>query len=167
CALATLLALVVAVPAILLAAWRYLGPPLPSLHELSRPDDGTVFVRVLCLIGWAGWATFTWSVLAEILAQWRGWRLPAFGWQRRTAAGLVTAITMMLSSPAVAVVAIPVRAAPVVALPPHTPVSQDEVTTPVASGASATRTTRYIEHVVAPREQLPTLAQRYLIDKYQ
>ncbi len=167
CALAALLALLAAVPAILLVAWRYLGPPLPSLHELSGPDDGTLFVRGLCLIGWAGWATFTWSVLAEILAQWRGWRLPAFGWQRRTAAGLVTAITMMLSSPAVAVVAMPVRAAPVVALPPHTPVAQDDATTPVTSGASATRTTGYIEHVVAPGEQLPTLAQRFLGDKYQ
>jgi hypothetical protein len=166
-ALAALLALVAAVPAILLTAWRHLGPPLPSLHELSSPDDGTVFVRMLCLLGWVAWATFTWSVLAEILAQWRGWRLPAFGWQRRTAAGLVTAITMMLSSPAVAVMAMPVRAAPVVALPPHTPVSQDDVTTPVASGASANRTTGYIEHVVAPGEQLPTLAQRILGDKYQ
>jgi nucleoid-associated protein YgaU len=166
-ALATLLALVAAVPAILLTAWRILGPPLPSLHELSGPDDGTLFVRVLCLVGWLGWATFTWSVLAEILAQWRGWHLPAFGWQRRTAAGLVTAITMMLSSPAVAVVAMPVRAAPVVALPPHTPAAQDEVATPATSGATQTRTTGYVEHVVAPGEQLPTLAQRFLGDKYQ
>ena len=165
-ALAALLAIVVAVPAILLIAWRYLGPPLPSLHELSGPDDGTLFVRMLCLIGWAGWATFTWSVLTEILAQWRGWRLPAFGWQRRTAAGLLTAITMMLSSPAVAVKAMPVRAAPVVALPPHTPVAQDDLTTPAAR-TSTGRTTGYIEHAVQPGEQLPTLAQRFLGDKYQ
>src|SRR5205823_13184072 len=51
--------------------------------------------------------------------------------------------------------------------PPHTPVAQDDATTPVTSAANATRTTGYIEHVVAPGEQLPTLAQRFLGDKYQ
>ena len=61
-----LAALLVAVPLVLLAAWRYLGPPVPTWQELTSPDDGTLFVRVLCLVGWAGWITFAWSVLAEL-----------------------------------------------------------------------------------------------------
>jgi hypothetical protein len=168
-ALTAMLVLVVAVPLVLLIAWRILGPPVPSLHELTSPDDGTLFVRVLCLIGWAGWATFTWSVLAELLAQWRGWRLPAFGWQRRTAAGLVTAITMMLSSPAVAAAtATPVRAAPViVAAPPHTTLGSSAAPGTAALGPAPAAATGYIEHRLQPGEQMPALAERYLGDKYQ
>jgi hypothetical protein len=167
-ALVTMLALVAAVPLVLLTAWRYLGPPLPSLHELTEPDDGTLFVRVLCLIGWASWATFTWSVLAEILAVWQGWRLPAFGWQQRTAASLVSAITMMLSSPVVTASAVPSRAAPVVlAAAPHGPLPGQDDALAAARDTNTATTASYIEHQVRPGEQMPTLAQRFLGDKYQ
>ena len=56
------------------------GPPLPahlpSLPEigdaLTSPDDGTLFLRVLLIVGWVGWALFALSVLVEIPAQLRG-----------------------------------------------------------------------------------------------
>ena len=168
-ALTAILALVVAVPLVLLAAWHYLGPPWPSLHELVSSDDGSLFVRMLCLIGWAAWGTFTWSVFVEILAQAGARRLPAWTWQQRTAASLITAITMMLSSPTIAsATATPARAAPVVTTapqhiaPPATPRSTANET-----GRAPIAAVGYIEHEIQPGEQLPTLAERYLGDKYQ
>jgi len=162
-ALAGLLALVVAVPLLLLAAWHYLGPPVPSLRQLSGPDDGTLFVRVLCLVGWLGWVTFTWSLLAEILVQWRGWRLPAFAWQRRMAAGLVASIVMMLHSPAIAsATASPVHTGPAQARPavvaPLSPAAP-AVVTPV-------RQPTYLTHEVQRGEQMPQLAQHYYGDRF-
>jgi hypothetical protein len=162
-ALAALAALVVAVPVVLIVAWRLLGPPVPALDELNRPDDGTLFVRVLCLIGWLAWITFLWSVIAELLATWRGWRLPAPSWQRRMAAGLIAAITMMLTSPAIASTsATPVRAAPA-AVALATPATQSSSADTVRSPAK----TDYIEHQVQPGEQLAALAERYLESKYE
>ena len=164
-ALTALLALVVGVPLILLAAWRYLGPPLPSARELTGPDDGTLFVRVLCLAGWVGWATFTWAVLAELLAQWRGWRLPAWGWQQRTAAAILSAVAMMLTAPAVvSATASPVRAAPAV-VGAAAPASGRATAHPDAMPRTAP--VGWIEHVVQPGEQMPALAERFLGDKYQ
>jgi nucleoid-associated protein YgaU len=165
-ALAALVVLLVGVPLVLLGAWRYLGPPLPSWQELSGPDDGTLFVRVLCLIGWAGWVTFAWSVLAEIVAQVLGWRLPALPWQRRMAAGLVAAVALTVSSPAIAsTTATPVLAAPAVAAPVfHAPQAQ---AVPVAPTAGPATTAGYREHRVQPGEQMPALAERYLGDKYR
>ena len=165
-ALLTLAVLLVAVPLVLLAAWRYLGPPVPSWQELTGPDDGTLFVRVLCLVGWAGWVTFAWSVLAEVVAHLLGWRLPALRWQRRMAAGLVAAIALMLSSPAIASgAASPVPAAPTVAAPTFHPPAQ--ALPPIGSVATTAPTTGYIEHPVQPGEQMPALAEQYLGDRYQ
>ncbi len=165
-ALLALAGLLVAVPLILLTAWQYLGPPVPTWQELTSPDDGTLFVRVLCLVGWVGWVTFAWSVLAEIVAQVLGWRLPALRWQRRMAAGLVAAIALMLSTPAIASgTASPVQAAPVVAAPVfHPPVHRAPVADPVVEAA---RAAGYIEHPVQPGEQMPAIAERYLGDRYQ
>ena len=42
------------------------------LHGLTGPDDGTLFLAVLTLGAWAGWATFAVAVLVEIPAQVRG-----------------------------------------------------------------------------------------------
>ena len=166
-ALAALAALLVAVPLVLLIAWRYLGPPLPTPQELIRPDDGTLFVRVLCAVGWLAWATFVWSVLAELLAAWRGWRLPAVTWQRRVAAGLIAAITMAITSPAIAsATAAPVRAAP--AAPAATAPAVAATPGPTASSAlSPPPRSGYIEHQVRAGEQMPALAERYLGDKYR
>ncbi|MEV6928468.1 peptidoglycan-binding protein [Dactylosporangium sp. NPDC051485] len=163
-ALTAIAALVAAVPLVLLVAWQVLGPPLPSVRDLTGPDDGTVFVRTLCLVGWLAWALFTWSVFAEVMAQWRGWRLPVWGWQRRTAAGLVTAITMMFSSPALAATAAPVAAPPAaVSILPATANATSDAT--ITGNVEVPN--QYIDHVVQPGEQMPTLAERYLGDRYQ
>ncbi|GLH99795.1 LysM peptidoglycan-binding domain-containing protein [Phytohabitans aurantiacus] len=168
-ALAALAALLVAVPMVLAVAWRFLGPPFPTPQELTSPDDGTLFVRVLCLVGWLAWATFLWAVLAEILAAWRGWRLPGPTWQRHIAAGLIAAIAAMLTSPAIAsATATPVRAAPAAVAPAVATVSADTVTTTTtATTVEPVTASRYIEHHVRPGEQMPALAERYLGDKYQ
>ncbi|MEV6922972.1 peptidoglycan-binding protein [Dactylosporangium sp. NPDC051485] len=166
-ALTAIAAFVTVVPLALLAAWRVLGPPLPSVHDLTGPDDGTVFVRTLCLVGWLAWALFTWSVFAEVMAQWRGWQVPVWGWQRRTAAGLVTAVTMMFSSPAVAATAAPAATPPAVVsiLPAATDTTDGTGGTTMTSNPDVPR--QYVDHVVQPGEQMPTLAERYLGDRYQ
>ncbi|MBN1171055.1 MAG: LysM peptidoglycan-binding domain-containing protein, partial [Micromonosporaceae bacterium] len=173
-ALIGMLAFLVAVPLVLLTAWRHLGPPLPSLQDVAGPDDGTLFVRVLCLISWAGWITFIWAILAEILAQWRGWHLPAWTWQQRLVAAMISAIAIMLASPAVvSATASPVRAAPARAAPaavaPLGPASAPAAELADTPGGAMPRAapTGYIEHIVQPGEQLTTLAERFLGDKYQ
>ncbi|WP_327009757.1 LysM peptidoglycan-binding domain-containing protein [Dactylosporangium sp. NBC_01737] len=165
-ALAAIAAFIVVVPLVLLAAWRFLGPPLPSVHDLTGPDDGTVFVRTLCLVGWLAWALFTWSVFAEVMAQWRGWQIPVWGWQRRTAASLVTAVTMMFSSPAVAATAAPVATPPAIVSALPAAVDNGVVDSTTIAGNLETAS-RYVDHVVQPGEQMPTLAERYLGDRYR
>lgn len=83
------------------------GPPLPAglptaaelVDALTRPDDGSLFLRTLLLAGWAGWAAFALSVAVEIPAQLRGRtapRLPALGASQRAAAALVAAVAVLL-----------------------------------------------------------------------
>jgi nucleoid-associated protein YgaU len=164
-ALAVLAILLAGAPLVLVAAWRYLGPPWPSWQDLTSPDDGTVFVRVLCLIGWLGWLTFAWSVLAELAARVLGWRLPALRWQQRMAAGLVAAVALSVNTPTVAgATALPVRAAPVVVAPAVQSSIQVVPAAPVAGPAAADG---YLLHRVQPGEQMPAIAERYLGDKYQ
>ncbi|WP_344514049.1 LysM peptidoglycan-binding domain-containing protein [Dactylosporangium maewongense] len=165
-ALTALAGFIVVVPLALLAAWRFLGPPLPSVHDLTAPDDGTVFVRTLCLVGWLGWALFTWSVFAEVMAQWRGWQIPLWSWQRRTAASLVTAVTMMFNSPALAATAAPIATPPAVVSVPPAATDNGVVDSTTITGNLETAS-RYVDHVVQPGEQMPTLAERYLGDRYQ
>lgn len=161
-ALTGMLALVVAVPVILATAWGVIGPPIPSLGDLTGPDNGTVFVRTLCLIGWLAWASFTWATLAEILAQWRGWRIPAIGWQQRLAADLIAAVLLLFVSPTVvSSIAAPLPVPAATAAPaPHDA---------QASGQRSGQTVRpaYVEHHVQAGEQLPALAEQYLGDKYR
>lgn len=80
---------------------------LPSVDDivgaLTRPDDGSLFLGVLTVIAWAGWATFAVSILLEVPAQIRGIRaprLPGIGLQQRTAAGLVAAVAVLVTSTA-------------------------------------------------------------------
>src|SRR3954467_8506712 len=99
-------------------------------------------MRVRWLVGWGGWITFAWSVIAELLAHILGWRLPAISWQRRASASLIAAIALMVSSPAIASgPATPVQAAPVVAAP--------QIQVPMtATAAAPVPSTGYVEHLV-------------------
>ncbi|WP_129710866.1 BTAD domain-containing putative transcriptional regulator [Haloactinopolyspora alba] len=93
-----LVALVAGVPGML---WVIDGSPvsggLPEpdaiRHAVTRPDDGTLFLNALILVGWFGWATFALSVLVEIPAAVRGVpapRLPGLRAQQRFVAALIT-----------------------------------------------------------------------------
>ena len=109
-ALAALLVALIGVPWVLTILW---GTPLParvpSLTEvtdaLTRPDDGSLFLDALVLVGWLGWLRFAVSVAVEVPAQLRGRsapRLPALGGSQRVAGALVAAVAVLLvSSPTI------------------------------------------------------------------
>lgn len=105
--LAILLAAVFLAPIVLITAWR---PPDISAgwRLLFTPDDGTLLVFVLDVIGWAAWAVFVVSVVIHVAelfthgrVRWspRGLRAP-----RRAATALVGAVLALMavraSSPA-------------------------------------------------------------------
>ncbi|HEY1489046.1 MAG TPA: LysM peptidoglycan-binding domain-containing protein [Micromonosporaceae bacterium] len=106
-ALFILCGLLVGVPAILLSVG---GDPLPhhiaSLHQIghdltSTDPTGHLFLGVALLVAWAGWAAFALSVLLEIVGRLRQrptLRIPGLAYPRRAAAGLFTAIAIMVST---------------------------------------------------------------------
>ena len=122
-ALTALLAALVAVPwALATLGGSPLPAHLPSLPEigdaLTSPDDGTLFLRVLLIVGWVGWALFALSVLVEIPAQLRGRsapRLPALATSQRVAGALVTTIAVLFVTTPASPTATPTAAATVVA----------------------------------------------------
>lgn len=116
-ALITLLGLLLGVPALLLYGTRAvadMGALAPDGIGalLTSPDDGRLFLWLLVVIGWLGWACFAFSVLLEIPAQLRGRvarRIPAFGWSQRAAAGLVGAVIALVPVAGSAFAATPER----------------------------------------------------------
>ena len=110
-ALVVLCAVVAGGPVALLAfAGNPLPDHLPTLAEvgtaLTSRDDGGLFLRVLAVVGWFGWATFTFSVLVELLAsalRRPAPKLPGMRRQQRAAAALVGSVALILAaSPAAA-----------------------------------------------------------------
>src|SRR5919199_1842919 len=105
-----LLALCVGIPVLLLALMPTTLPhgvpePAELLSALTRRDDGTLFLAVLTLAAWLGWATFAVAVLLEIPAQLRGVpavRVRGLGVQQSLAGGLVTAVLAMVLLPTAA-----------------------------------------------------------------
>lgn len=91
-----------------LPTWQQLGA------VLTRPDDGSLLIPVLTIIGWLAWAAFILPILVEAGARLRGVRtprLPALGGPQKIAAGLLTGVSLLVASPAVAA-ATPAQAAP-------------------------------------------------------
>ena len=89
------------------------GNPLPkhvpSLDEITlillSPDNGTLFGRVLAFAGWLAWATFTVSVLIELVTRVRGRRakhVPGLGMQQKVAGALVGSIIAVFVGASVA-----------------------------------------------------------------
>ncbi|MDG4774168.1 LysM domain-containing protein [Solwaraspora sp. WMMD792] len=103
-ALTVLLILLAGAPVALIAfAGNPLPDHLPSVDEigtaLTSRDDGQLFIRVLAVVGWLGWATFLLSVLVEVparLLRRPAPKLPGMGRQQRVAAALVGAISLIL-----------------------------------------------------------------------
>ncbi|MFE2914995.1 LysM peptidoglycan-binding domain-containing protein [Kitasatospora indigofera] len=124
-ALLTLVALLAGLPALLLygtAAVAGMGDLAPDGlgQALTSPDDGRLFLWLLVVAGWLGWACFAFSVLLEIPAQLRGRiarRIPAFGWSQRIAAGLVGSVIALLPVAGSAFAATPDRSQAVVSAP--------------------------------------------------
>ncbi|SHN42704.1 LysM peptidoglycan-binding domain-containing protein [Cryptosporangium aurantiacum] len=109
-ALLVLLGTLIGVP-VLLAVLG--GNPLPDHvpsaaevgNALTSPDDGTLFLRVLTVAGWLGWATFALSVLVEVPAavlRRPAPRLPGLRAQQRIAATLIAAVALIAGSSTVA-----------------------------------------------------------------
>ena len=126
-ALALLLALVLGMPAALVALAQELHP-LGSINAanllgaLSRPDDGSLFLAALFLIGWLTWFVFAISVAVELVAFTRGVatpRLPGFKVAQQGAAALVATSALLLTTGPV-FLAVPVaHAAPITAVDLH------------------------------------------------
>lgn len=77
-------------------------------QSLVRPDDGSLFVRLLAVVAWLAWAAFTLSVMTELastVCRMPAPSIPLLGWSQRAAAGLVAASAMLLASGGQAVTA--------------------------------------------------------------
>jgi hypothetical protein len=126
-ALLVLLLLVAGLPVLLLVvAGNPLPDSLPTVEEvrtaLTAPDDGTLLLGALTWIAWMGWAIFTASVVADVVARLRGVAAPRLGPQQRVATVLVGAAAAI----AVAAASVP-QAAP---SEPPTAAAHTSVTTP-------------------------------------
>ena len=128
-ALAVLAGLLAGIPAALFAVGADpLTVRLPSLDRvrqvLTSPDDGTVLIAALRVVGWAGWAGFAMSVVVETVAAVSGWTVPmlrGLAGVQRPAAYLVAAVAAALAVPAAAAAAAPAaHAAPAAAQPETT-----------------------------------------------
>ncbi|MFF6979402.1 LysM peptidoglycan-binding domain-containing protein [Streptomyces sp. NPDC008343] len=115
-ALATLVAILAGVPAVLLGI-GVLPDHVPGFDEVSSaltsPDTGQLFLGAVTLIGWYGWITFVISVVLETGAALRNVRAPrirVLGGSQQLAGALVGGILILL--PAGTAMATPATAAP-------------------------------------------------------
>ncbi|MEW1639822.1 LysM peptidoglycan-binding domain-containing protein [Streptomyces sp. NPDC093801] len=166
----TVLALLLAgLPVLLWWATSLVGPPgLAALsHLLSTEDSGQVFLLVLAVAGWAGWACFTGAVLLEIPAQLHGRTAPQIRGLvgQRAAATLVGAV--LLALPAGTALAAPSAAAPatspagVSASPVPGSGTQSAPRADAPADAPSTAVT-YTVRDVRPAESLWSIAQQTL-----
>ncbi|MDQ1249781.1 MAG: hypothetical protein QG597_4157, partial [Actinomycetota bacterium] len=138
---------------------------------LTRPDDGTLFLRTLAVIAWAAWAAFLGCVVLELGCLARRIAtptLPALGWPQAVAASLIAAIVVMLM-PTTRATAAPARPG-IVATAVHTPTQTIDPPHPVRdqhipSAPSARPSTpgqAVIEVTVQDGDTLWDLAERHL-----
>ncbi|MDH6130506.1 LysM peptidoglycan-binding domain-containing protein, partial [Kitasatospora sp. GP82] len=105
-ALIALLALLIGVPLLLLRT-GVLPAGITSWHDvttaLSLPDDGTLFLGALTLIGWAAWLSFVSSVVMEagaVLRHRKAPRIRVLGATQRLASSLVAGVVLLLPASA-------------------------------------------------------------------
>jgi DNA-binding SARP family transcriptional activator len=176
-ALVGIAVLVVGVPAALalIVGWP-LPHAVPSPAELSRalvsgsiPDE--FFGKALAVLGWIYWAQFLVCLAAEVTAARRGRvarRIPLGGWNQAIAARLIGALLLLGPAPGparpVASAASPARPSPVVA----TATVPDAGDQQAAERAEARRPAAALPlYVVAPRDTLWGIAERFLADPYR
>ncbi|GAB7036012.1 LysM peptidoglycan-binding domain-containing protein [Streptomyces sp. NPDC021749] len=163
--LVVLLALVGGVPFLLLALGHQPTELIGGLDALLRPDDGTLFLVVLTLIGWAGWAAFTLSAVIELVAVLRrrsAPRLKGLGGLQSFAGFLIGGLVLL--APTAASAATPQTATAAVTAP-HTTAEGHQVhraDAPSTPEAAASAHAGPQHTVTASREELWDLAERYL-----
>lgn len=181
-AVVVLAALVVGLPAALWALSQALRPARGLdlsrvVSALTRPDDGSLFLLALLLVGWCAWAVFTLSVAVEVVAFARRVptpRLPLLTLPQQGAAVLV-ATAALLVTPAGGSVSSPPVARPVAAASvfetseprPAVPVivqthEGQQPTTPRADRHTAAASVPYPTVTVRRHDTLWSLAQSHL-----
>ncbi|GAA2094300.1 hypothetical protein GCM10009841_04700 [Microlunatus panaciterrae] len=163
-ALMVLLAGVVGVPVglVLLGGNPFPGEVSPAAlrARLLGPDDGTVLVGLVTVVGWLAWLVFVASVLVEALTVGSGrhglLRLPGLSRPRRWAALLVVPVAALLAAPVAAqATPAPLRPEPV----PDRPAPSEDRSVPVVDEAPSTGSDT--RHVVQPGDDLWSLAEHY------
>jgi LysM repeat protein len=169
-ALAAFLSLLVGVPAALVALS---GNPLPQeagwetiRHALLRPDDGTLLLGLITVVGWIAWLVFALSTLAEAVELGSSHRirlqLPGLAGPQRLVAGLLLSVVAM-AGPSSTVQADPVSVTPPAA-PPAEPTQLDPV--PPTARLVAVPDHGHI-HVVKAGDDLWSLSEDYYGDGRQ
>lgn len=178
--LALLIALLVGIPMALVAfAPLHLPHTIPTWTQVSQalttPDNGSIIITVVAIIGWIAWASFAVATLLELPAAVSSWtppRLRAMSLQQELAAALLAAITVGFALPGIASTA---QADPVdLALtsmqatdahaPAQTPTTTTTATEAQPQTAPATTTSsseqdKPATHVVEPGENLWEIAE--------
>ena len=128
-ALLLLLGVIIGVPVALIILG---GNPLPiaitwaDLRDaLFTPDDGTILLGLVTIIGWLAWAVFALSVIIELITVVSRHRirirLPGLAAPQRAAAGLLVAVAAMITTPTVVSTPPSAPAPPALILPASTP----------------------------------------------
>ncbi|WP_116451684.1 LysM peptidoglycan-binding domain-containing protein [Blastococcus litoris] len=146
----------------------YLPDRVPSWTQvtaaLTGPDTGAVFLGLLVLIGWAAWAAFAVSVVAEMAVQLRGLPpvdLPGLRAPQQLAGVLVAAV--------IGVGAAPLLLTPALAIPPvvaEQPIEEWPAPSPDRAPAAepAPPASTGPTYTVQPRDTLGRIAARHLGD---
>ena len=149
------------------------GNPLPSsiawaeLREaLFTPDDGTILLGLVTIIGWLAWAVFALSAFAELITLLSRHRirirLPGLAGPQRMAAGLLVAVVTMVTAPPAVSTPPTAPAPPALILPVSTaPNEAPPVAEPTAVPAGQPGVNRGHVHHVREGDDLWTLAERY------
>lgn len=157
--------LLVGLPAGLLATWEIGLPhiePTPSgvWRALLAPDDGTVFLTLLKLIGWAAWAVLAVSVITEIIARLRHVRVPSLrglAVPQALARGLVaTAATLFVTTSGT------ITQLPPASAGPASPIAAPAHPGPAAEPEHAPQARRFERYVVKKGDTLSQIALDHL-----
>jgi nucleoid-associated protein YgaU len=148
---AAALALVLVGAPVALAGWGRLPAGWSSL---ARPDDGTLLLGALTVVGWLAWAAFTTSTLVEAVRllgrDHRRLRLPLLGGLQQVSATLLLAVLALAPATSMSRSAEPVVAAAVPEPAPEPVVDKGEG--------------QVDGYVVQPGDDLWTVAERLLGD---
>lgn len=168
-ALALLLGTIGGAPWLLLRAGRLgelarLSTDFPAV--LLTPDNGTLLLGVLTLLGWLAWGVFSLSVLGELLGMLSGRRirvrLPGLSRPQALASVLLVSVAAMLTAPAATASALPPEGTHPVPTPDHV-ATADQTPTPASEPAAE----QWLRHRVQRGESLWTIAEQHYGDGRQ